>query len=40
VDLWQAMVDHMEQMQKHMESMGRGMMHDHSAGRLPEKKPE
>jgi hypothetical protein len=26
------MVDHMEQMQKHMDSMGPGMMHGHGAG--------
>jgi len=34
------MVDHMEQMQKQMESTGNGMMHDHGTGNPPEKKPE
>jgi hypothetical protein len=27
VDMWEALVGHVERMQKHMESMGSGMMH-------------
>jgi hypothetical protein len=32
VDLWEAMVGHMERMQKHMESLGPDMMHEHGMG--------
>ena len=34
------MLNHMEQMQKHMEPMGPGMMHHYDAGKPPEKRPE
>jgi hypothetical protein len=45
VDLWQTMVDQMEQVQKHMESMGAGMMQGHGKTAPlpclpPETKPE
>jgi hypothetical protein len=45
VDMWETLVGHMERMQKHMESMGPGMMHGHGMGGTPpspstEKKPE
>ena len=45
VDMWVVLVGHMEQMLKHMESMGPGMMHEHGMGGPPsspavEKKPE
>jgi len=43
--MWETLVGHMERMQKHMESMGPGMMHGHGMGGPPpspatEKKPE
>jgi hypothetical protein len=45
VDMWGTVVTHMDRMQKHMESMGPGMMHGHEMGGPPptpstEKKPE
>jgi len=45
VDMWETVVTHMDRMQKNMESMGTGMMHDHGIGGPPptppsEKKPE
>ena len=44
-DMWEVLVGHMDQMLKHMESMGPGMMHEHGRGGPPssppvEKKPE
>lgn len=45
VDMWEVLVGHMEQMMKHMKSMGPGMMHEHGMGGPPssppvEEKPE
>jgi hypothetical protein len=45
VDMWEAVVTHMDRMQKNLESMGPGMMHSHGTGGPPptpptEKKPE
>lgn len=34
-DMWDTVIGHMEQMQKHMESMGPGMMHGQGMGGPP-----
>jgi hypothetical protein len=45
VDMWETVVTHMDRMQKNMESMGPGMIHEHGMGGPPptpstEKSPE
>ncbi|MGZ7084533.1 MAG: hypothetical protein ACXVIO_15165, partial [Candidatus Angelobacter sp.] len=47
VDMWETVVNHLDRMQKHMESMGPGMMGPHGPGMSgphptppSEKKPE
>jgi hypothetical protein len=45
VDMWEAVLTHIDRMQKNIESMGPGMMHGHGMGGRPptpstEKKPE